>query len=282
MGTGTKLEKVKPGDRIRAEPYNELVDGVNQIKGAFGRVGNLPGALLFPPEVRNTPFPGASTVVRAIVDDSSASFSVGEIVAVKDFRASANRAYYQKSDLTTAVVVDTPAANDGHERPYGVVVKTVDATGTGFVIVDGFAWAKVVRPAGWDQGNAASLLNRHAVLRLQVQEGETGSETIGAVSFGMGVADVIWEQTINDGDDSAIDPTDQHWALVRLNPRSPGCNYIQAAEDKDLTGDPAQDVIKIQFLDRTGEPHGEKVTVPFVACCGPVCTPTPTPTPTGV
>jgi len=247
----TPLQDVNVGDPILADNYNRLQGGVNALLSAFGNIEVGPNGVSVPSQLERFPIELLSTRVVATADDSVTAFKVGDVVAI--FGGAMDPTLGGDADeVTTSAVTVAEPVDAGHST-YGVVYEPIDGDTPGKVIVAGFAFALIVRPSTDDDD---ALLATHSVIRPAVFPEDTTDSipaTRGVLTYGVGIGDVIWEDT------SVTPNTNSHWALIRLAARITGCTYVEAVEDQ--TGQTGE--VKIRFLNTAHEKKGEELTLPY-------------------
>lgn len=244
-----QIDHVDTESENTAERFNRIIDGVNALNSAMGNISVGPGGLSIPTLPNTAPSIKLSTVVEAGADDGTSTYEAGSIVAIINHAAD-NEDGLEDEPTQTAVTVEE--ASDFGQRNLGVVYKRITTTSLGEVITRGFALVRVVRPVDDD------LLEQHGVIRLAILD-DDGDAQIGIVTFGLGFADLIWEE-----DTSLWTPpqpgTAEHWALVQMPGRTSGAMFAVA------TSDEGGGVVSLKFADTLGEVHGEEIELPVIAC----------------
>ena len=250
----TPIEHVVHGvTPITAELQNHLIDTTNLVSGLEGGGVEIgPGGMTIPKPANTQAARKNSFVVDAFAEDLTSTFVEGELVAIVS-GAPDESGGFGNADMDVTVTV--AAFSDSAQGPMGVIDRNIVGSNPGRVVVSGVAWMRVVRPVD------DVLLATHGVIRAPVLDGDTGNGLVGIVTFGLGIADVIyeWEPDPAYGGGSPVG-TDEHWALVKFPPKNSGAMFAVA------TSDEGGGVVSLKFADADGTAHGEEITLNTAQC----------------
>lgn len=233
--------KFQAGDVVSAGKLNQLSSVAAQVMGAYGNVVLGPGAMNVPVQPILRQLKTMASIVPAYSTESGYTHEVGEIVMV------VGQNLDKPERGRNQMPVEVKKIDSVLPRTLGIVTTKIEGIkNAGTVALSGTVLALVKRSSGFP-GADDDLLAKHGVGFI-----ENDTDTDLTLGFGMGVAEVLWEDT------SFAPATDPHWGVVRFPALSTGAKLVKS------TAAESGGTIQFKFIDDAEAVHGVAHTLPVL------------------
>lgn len=240
------IPEVSKGSPITADRENRIIGGVNSIFQAYGNIVLGPNGLSIPTSPNLQRISRMAFIVQAYGEEA-VTYEVGDVVEITE------QVFDNVQDGAVQTAVSIRKLSSTHPRTMAIVTTTIIGQESGgTVAISGTVMAYVKRPVDFPMADD-ELLQFHGVGSI----GASGDLEF-TLTFGMGVADILWEDT------AVIDLEDRHLAIISFPSENSGSMHIEA------TSEESGGMVDFKFLDSTQTVRGVVHNLP-VAVLTPCC-----------